>query len=297
MRIEQLRSFIALYETASFTAAAAQLYTSQPVVTRHLAQLEEELDGPLFTRTTRRVAPTKAGDLFYEKAREAILLIDKGIAECKALNNHNSRIAVGYEYLYMDQITTPWLEEYESNCSENIAVDVIEQPSPQLFDALFAGSIDCVFVGVTSEELIPAYLEKRRVASSMGENIFVGKTHPLATRACITIDDLLDEGFVYPLTKPTSRESIVARDFEERGKTPHSVVTLHQPSALSVVERGSAVINLPEGYGIESPNLVRIPYKSNHHIDYFFVWNRGNDNEAFEQFRAFIEQKITEFNG
>ena len=38
-------------------------------------------------------------------------------------------------------------------------------------------------------------------------------------------------------------------------------------------------------------------YKSNHHIDYFFVWNRGNDNEAFEQFRAFIELKITEFNG
>ena len=49
MRTEQLRSFIALYETASFTAAAAQLYTSQPVITRHLAQLEEELGGPLFT--------------------------------------------------------------------------------------------------------------------------------------------------------------------------------------------------------------------------------------------------------
>ena len=114
---------------------------------------------------------------------------------------------------------------------------------------------------------------------------------------CLLYTSLLDEGFVYPLTKPTSRESIVARDFEERGKTPHSIVTLHQPSALSVVERGSAVINLPEGYGIESPNLVRIPYKSNHHIDYFFVWNRGNENEAFEQFRAFIEQKITEFNG
>ena len=93
MRIEQLRSFIALYETASFTAAAAQLYTSQPVVTRHLAQLEEELDGPLFTRTTRRVAPTKAGDLFYEKAREAILLIDKGIAECKACLLYTSQSA------------------------------------------------------------------------------------------------------------------------------------------------------------------------------------------------------------
>lgn len=294
MRTEQLKSFIAIYETASFTAAAEQLYTSQPVVTRHLAQLEEELGGPLFTRTTRRVTPTKAGELFYEKAREAILLIDKGIAECKALNSRSGRLAIGYEYLYMDQITTPWLKEYKSNCSENVIVDVIEQPSPQLFDALFEGRLDCVFVGLTKEELIPAYLEKRHI-TSMGENIFVGKTHPLATRKFITVDDLLDEDFVYPLSKPSSRESIVARDFEERGKTLHSTVTLHQPSALSVVERGNAIIDLPVESGIEDPNLVKIPYKSDHQISYYFVWNRANDNEAFDQFRAFIEQKIAEF--
>lgn len=293
MRTEQLRSFIAIYETASFTAAAARLYTSQPAVTRHLAQLEEELGGPLFARTTRSVTPTKAGCLFYEKAHEAILLIDEGIAECRTLNKRDARLTIGYEYLYMDQVTTPWLNEYQENCCEDIAADIIEQPSTQLFDALSEGRLDCVFVGLTREELVPAYLEKRRV-TSMGEAIFVGKAHPLAQREFVTVDDLLDEDFVYPLTKPTSRESVVAQDFEERGKTLRATVTLHQPSALRMVENGSAIIDLPVECGIESPELVRIPYVSNHRIDYYFVWNRANGNETFNRFREFVERKVSE---
>ncbi|RFT81164.1 helix-turn-helix domain-containing protein [Adlercreutzia equolifaciens] len=67
MRIEQLRSFIAIYETASFTAAAEQLYTSQPAVSRHATQLEEELGGPLFVRTTRQVAPPRPATCFTRR--------------------------------------------------------------------------------------------------------------------------------------------------------------------------------------------------------------------------------------
>lgn len=291
MRIEQLRSFIATYETASFTAAAEQLYTSQPVVSRHVTQLEKELGGPLFTRTTRHVTPTKTGNVLYEKARAALALIDEGIAECKALNSHCDRIAVGYEYLYMDRISAPWLQEYRNGVGAHTLIDLVERPLPQLFQALLEERIDCVFAGVTKEELIPAYLERRAVVP-MTETILVGPEHPLADRPYVTIDDLLEEEFVYPPAKPTSRESIVVRDFEEHGKTLHCTTMLHQPSVLSVVERGSAIVNLPEGYALECPQLVRIPYRSANQITYYFIWNRANTNEAFARFRAFVDEKI-----
>lgn len=291
MRIEQLRSFIAIYETASFTAAAEQLYTSQPAVSRHATQLEEELGGPLFVRTTRHVAPTKAGNVLYEKAHTALALIDEGVAACKALNSHCGRVAVGYEYMYMDQISVPWLQEYKDSISSHTLIDLVEQPLPQLFKGLLEERVDCVFVGLTKEAIIPAYLEKRAI-TSMEEVIFVGPGHPLAGRPFVTIDDLLDEEFVYPLIKPTSRESVVVRDFEERGKSPRCTTTLHQPSALNVVERGSAIIDLPAKYALESPHLVRVPYQSANQITYFFIWNRANDNESFAQFRTFVEEKI-----
>ena len=43
MDFKQLRSFVAVADCGSFTQAAAQLYTSQPTVSAHIRQLEEEL--------------------------------------------------------------------------------------------------------------------------------------------------------------------------------------------------------------------------------------------------------------
>jgi DNA-binding transcriptional ArsR family regulator len=60
----QIRCFLALYETLNFSAAARQLFLTQPTLSYQIRTLEEELGTPLFTRTTCRVEPTEAGQLF-----------------------------------------------------------------------------------------------------------------------------------------------------------------------------------------------------------------------------------------
>ena len=297
MRIEQLKSFVAVYEEGTFTAAAARLYTEQPVVTKHVAQLEQELGVALFTRTTRRVAPTQAGDLFYEKAHDALRLIDEGIDELKVLqDSQRSKVSIGFEYLYMDVTGLPWVEEYEKLHGEDVTLAIVEQPGSQLMDGLFDGVIDCIFIGRTSEDLIPAYLERHPIVTT-SEILLVGRTHPLAGREYVTIRDVLDESFIYPQSKPTSRESLVIRDFEDLGRKQRATVTLHQPSALKVVARGDAVMNLPELYGISGPDFVRVPYRSERRATYYIIWNRNNDSAAFRDFLTFIEGKIAAMRG
>ena len=44
MDFKQLRSFVTVADCGSFTRAAAQLYTSQPTVSAHIRQLEEEIE-------------------------------------------------------------------------------------------------------------------------------------------------------------------------------------------------------------------------------------------------------------
>ena len=60
----QIRCFLSLYETLNFSAAARQLFLTQPTLSYQIRTLEEELGTPLFTRTTCRVEPTEAGQLF-----------------------------------------------------------------------------------------------------------------------------------------------------------------------------------------------------------------------------------------
>ena len=64
MTDRQLRCFLALYETLNFSVAARQLFLTQPTLSYQIRTLEEELGTPLFVRTTCRVEPTEAGQLF-----------------------------------------------------------------------------------------------------------------------------------------------------------------------------------------------------------------------------------------
>ena len=72
MTDRQIRCFLALYETLNFSAAARQLFLTQPTLSYQIRTLEEELGTPLFTRTTCRVEPTEAGQLFAAFAQNVI---------------------------------------------------------------------------------------------------------------------------------------------------------------------------------------------------------------------------------
>jgi DNA-binding transcriptional LysR family regulator len=70
-KIEKIHIFLSVAELGSFAAAARRLNLSPSVVTRVVAELEQDLGVQLFVRTTRKVALTSAGQHFVEKAGRA----------------------------------------------------------------------------------------------------------------------------------------------------------------------------------------------------------------------------------
>jgi DNA-binding transcriptional LysR family regulator len=70
-KIEKIQIFLSVAELGSFAAAARRLNLSPSVVTRVVAELEQDLGVQLFVRTTRKVALTSAGQHFVERAGKA----------------------------------------------------------------------------------------------------------------------------------------------------------------------------------------------------------------------------------
>lgn len=70
--IELLRSFLAVIESRSFTAAAQALGLRQSTVSGHIARLEQALGRALLTRDTHRVAPTPDGQAMIGFARDVV---------------------------------------------------------------------------------------------------------------------------------------------------------------------------------------------------------------------------------
>ncbi|KRA70704.1 hypothetical protein ASD78_17885 [Lysobacter sp. Root667] len=74
--LSRLDVFLAVAEVRGFTAAAERLGTTKAMVSQQIARLEAEVGTSLFTRTTRRVTLTEAGQQLFERA--APLLRDLG---------------------------------------------------------------------------------------------------------------------------------------------------------------------------------------------------------------------------
>jgi DNA-binding transcriptional LysR family regulator len=83
-KLRALRTFVAIADAGSLTAAARRLGSSLPAVVRLLGALEAELGARLFHRTTRRIALTEAGRGYLERCRALLSLLAAAEAELRA---------------------------------------------------------------------------------------------------------------------------------------------------------------------------------------------------------------------
>lgn len=97
MEIEVLNEFLCLSRELNYTAAAQKLFVSQSVLSRHIANLEKELDCILFARNKRSVELTRAGRVLATRADELIAIHNEIISEVKREEPHQMHcVRVGY---------------------------------------------------------------------------------------------------------------------------------------------------------------------------------------------------------
>lgn len=90
--LRQVRSFLAVARCGSFTRAAQLLHLSQPALTIHIKQLEEELGIRLFDRSTHHVRLTPAGTSFMPIIQNAINGFENAIASASKLCSQQEEI-------------------------------------------------------------------------------------------------------------------------------------------------------------------------------------------------------------
>jgi DNA-binding transcriptional LysR family regulator len=76
--LEWLRTFKAIYETGTLSAAAQELFISQPGVSLHLNSLEAYTGYRLFDRSARKMVPTEKGKILYNFVLEPLKKLENG---------------------------------------------------------------------------------------------------------------------------------------------------------------------------------------------------------------------------
>ena len=95
MNTEELKTFIFLSKVKNFTLAAEQLFIAQSTVTNRISELEKEVGKKLFTRGSKTVKLTEAGEIFLRYAERILELQNTSIEEMNALSSHSRKFAIG----------------------------------------------------------------------------------------------------------------------------------------------------------------------------------------------------------
>ena len=91
INLKHLRAFCAVVEKKSVSAAAKEIFLSQPAITQAIAKLERLLGLTLFDRSSVGVEPTGAAIGLAERAQRAFAMINTGIQEAQRIGGERLR--------------------------------------------------------------------------------------------------------------------------------------------------------------------------------------------------------------
>ena len=101
MNIEHIKTFITVYRVGSFVEVAKEKNIAPSSISRSIATLEEILNTRLFQRTTRKLTPTQAGELYFHKMApliEEISLVNQSLIDSTSKPSGQLRISTSVSY-------------------------------------------------------------------------------------------------------------------------------------------------------------------------------------------------------
>ena len=149
MEFKQLQSFVEVARLESFTKAAETLFISQPTISTHIRQLEEELRTRLIVRTTKSIAVTPKGREFYDYAVSILDLRDRMVRNCSA--DEKRIITIGASTIPSAYLLPEILPEY-GRISPDTYFNIQQGDSRSIMSGIRDGIYDLGIVGMRPDD-------------------------------------------------------------------------------------------------------------------------------------------------
>jgi DNA-binding transcriptional LysR family regulator len=286
MDLRQLRSFVSVAELEHFRHAADRLRIAQPVLSRHIKALEDELATPLFERLPRGVRLTDAGRALLEDARSIL-------GDVQAAADRARRVARGETGTL--RVTFTEVGSWRGIFPDTVRAFREAQPRVTLVlqaltsgaqqRGVMAGEIDIGFLYELGD--IEPDLERRTVQEDK-VMLALPASHKLVARKTVRLRDLADEPFVWnmPTTNPRYNHALMTA-CQSKGLAPRVVQEVsNSATILSLVAVGVGVGFVPgmmrwrlqEGVILRPVADLSMPFRTD------IAWRRDNQSAPLRRF-------------
>lgn len=193
MNIRDLKYFIHLAESLSFTKTAEAFYVSQPSISIALKRLEENFETTLIqrNRAVQNVQLTESGEILYRSAHEILQTLDRTKQEI--INSKAETVSFGFlptiGGYYLPKIL-PDLAEY------SMLLNFIEEESSEVMFEMIRNNQVSLAILSSGKQI---FEEKWLTQVPMEEHdfaIYVSQAHSFSDRKSITIEELEELDFI-----------------------------------------------------------------------------------------------------
>jgi DNA-binding transcriptional LysR family regulator len=166
---DQLRSFLAIVDSGSFTKAAERVHKTQSAVSMHIRRLEEQLGCALFVKHGRGARLTAEGERLIEFARR-IIQVEAGALAALSRKGLRGAVRLGIPDDYAESFLAEILSRFNRR-HPLVEVSVVCEASIELGAQVAAGALELALV--TSGALEPARLAGFRAFELLREEPLV----------------------------------------------------------------------------------------------------------------------------
>ena len=291
MNIQLLKYFIEIVNTRSLSAAARNLFVTQPTLSLALKKMESELGTALFDHSDQPFQLTDTGVYLYEHGQEVVFQFDQLVTDIREMNQKpvKKQLRLGLTTLFAVQ----FMKEISRFLTTHPHVNLILQQdgSPKLQTMLANKEIDMGLISLpnTLPEII--HIEPLETTTK-GYHVYVvvPESNPLSQYEKLTFKDLKDQRF-----SSLSDNFMIGRLLLDRtrsfGYEPN--IILHNDDLqvlLYSLQKNNSICLLPiEYYEVgKSQGLKWIPLKDK--FDYFPIGIAlRRDFSMTEDVRDFIQ--------
>lgn len=242
MELRTVNTFLHVAELHSFSQAARELGYSQSAVSSQIAQLESELETPLFDRVGKTVRLTDAGQIFQNYARSLLTTAQQAKAALQPEQQIRGTLRVALADSVSSAFLPDLLRQYHARCPQ-VELVLCTATADEMLRMLASNQTDLAY---TLDQ--PILLSSIVLAVDTPEPVcFVAPAgHPLAGQEVVTLEELTRQEFLLTERGMSYRDAL-DQCLAAQGLEIHPYLELGSAAQLcQMVERGMGLSFLPE---------------------------------------------------
>jgi LysR family transcriptional regulator, hydrogen peroxide-inducible genes activator len=242
MEMHQLRYFVAVARTGTFSRAAAECRVAQPSLSQQIQKLESEVGDRLFERTRRRAILTPAGTLFLPHALSILETAERGCQEIREMSGQVRGKALLAALPTIAPYFLPEIIRLFREKHRGVELIIHEEATLQLLRGLEENEFDLALISDAAPN------PRLRVENLFSEELLLclPAGHPLVRQRVVVAADLQQEKFIL-MQEGHCLGAQAQRFCQAKGLRPQiSCRSAQIATVLAMVQAGIGISLIPE---------------------------------------------------